>query len=280
MRYFKKLLLVLLLIFSFAFNSFSVLGYDEASNIYTVLDNENSNPLPDLFRKDASLNISGSAQFTAAQVENIINNIDSKKLYIVDLRQESHGLLNENIAFMFWNPNVDLNDGLSSSEVLRVESKEISKIPISSVMHIYNKKLDLLKTVKVQSVLSEKNLVASKNINYIRFAVKDNYIPSDDIVDEFVDFVKSEGNSSHLHFHCEAGEGRTTTFMAMYQMMNNKDNLSLDEILQYQIKLGGISLIDIPIRKDFLNTFYNYTKANIDSNFEVPYSKWVERKVI
>ncbi|WP_051540027.1 fused DSP-PTPase phosphatase/NAD kinase-like protein [Clostridium ihumii] len=280
MSYFKKLLLVLLLIFSFAFNSFSVLGYDEASNIYTVLDNENSNSLPNLFRKDASLNISGSAQFTAAQVENIINNIDSNKLYIVDLRQESHGLLNENIAFMFWNPNVDLNDGLSSSEVLRVESKEISKIPISSVMHIYNKKLDLLKTVKVQSVLSEKNLVTSKNINYIRFAVKDNYIPSDDIVDEFVDFVKSEGTSSHLHFHCEAGEGRTTTFMAMYQMMNNKDNLSLDEILQYQIKLGGISLIDIPIRKDFLNTFYNYTKANIDSNFEVPYSKWVERKVI
>ena len=280
MSYFKKLLLVLLLIFSFSFNSFSVLGYDETSDIYTVLDNENSNPLPDRFRKDASLNISGSSQFTAAQVENIINNIDSNKLYIVDLRQESHGLLNENIAFMFWNPNVDLNDGLSSSEVLRVESKEISKIPISSVMHIYNKKLDLLKTVKVQSVLSEKNLVTSKNINYIRFAVKDNYIPSDDIVDEFVDFVKSESNSSHLHFHCEAGEGRTTTFMAMYQMMNNKDNLSLDEILQYQIKLGGISLIDIPIRKDFLNTFYNYTKANIDSNFEVPYSKWVERKVI
>ena len=280
MSYFKKLLLVLLLIFSFAFNSFSVLGYDETSDIYTILDNENLNPLPDRFRKDASLNISGSAQFTAAQVENIINNIDSKKLYIVDLRQESHGLLNENIAFMFWNPNVDLNDGLSSSEVLRVESKEISKIPINSVMHIYNKKLDLLKTVKVQSVLSEKNLVTSKNINYIRFAVKDNYIPSDDIVDDFVEFVKSEGNSSHLHFHCDAGEGRTTTFMAMYQMMNNKDNLSLDDILQYQINLGGIYLLDIPIRKDFLNTFYNYTKANIDSNFEVPYSKWVERKVI
>lgn len=39
-------------------------------------------------------------------------------------------------------------------------------------------------------------------------------------------------------FHCEAGEGRTTAYMAMYDMMKNPD-VSLKDILYRQHLLGG-----------------------------------------
>ena len=78
----------------------------------------------------------------------------------------------------------------------------------------------------------------------------------------------------HLHFHCDAGEGRTTTFMALYQIMNSS-NLSLEQILSYQYNIGGIILTDNKVRLDFLEEFYNYVSKNKDSNYEIKYSQWL-----
>lgn len=38
-------------------------------------------------------------------------------------------------------------------------------------------------------------------------------------IDEFIKLYKSLPKDAWLHFHCEAGKGRTTTFLAMYDMM-------------------------------------------------------------
>jgi hypothetical protein len=36
------------------------------------------------------------------------------------------------------------------------------------------------------------------------------------------------------HFHCEAGLGRTTTFMVLYDMLRNANRVSLEDIVQRQ----------------------------------------------
>lgn len=65
-------------------------------------------------------------------------------------------------------------------------------------------------------------------------------------------------------------------FMAMYEMMHNKNNLSLDEILKHQLDIGGIILTGNPEGGTFLKNFYNYTIDNKKNNFDTSYSQWLK----
>lgn len=58
-------------------------------------------------------------------------------------------------------------------------------------------------------------------LNYIRIPVQDRHGPDDDTVNAFVTFVKTLPEDVWLHFHCLAGEGRTTTFMVIYDILRN-----------------------------------------------------------
>ena len=62
--------------------------------------------------------------------------------------------------------------------------------------------------------------------------------------------------------------------MVLYQIMNNDDNLSLKEILEYQIKKGGADLTNLKERAEFLDNFYKYVEENKENNYKIPYSTW------
>ena len=113
--------------------------------------------------------------------------------------------------------------------------------------------------------------------SYQRFAVKDGGIPSATVIDDFVDFIKNKPEGQHLHFHCDAGEGQTTTFMVLYQIMTDNGNLSLDQILCYQYNMGGITLTDDVDRAYFLNAFYNYVEKNKTDNYSIKFSQWIKQ---
>ena len=238
-------------------------------------DNNNKNPLPNRFRNLKDLNISGSAQFNPSQLKNIIKTIDNRDLFIVDLRQESHGFINE-LPINFYNSESLLNKGFTTKETMEAEKKDLASIKIGSEVNISNKDGKIIDTIKADKVFSEETLVNENNIFYKRLAVRDGGIPTIEVTDEFVEFIKSKPSNSHLHFHCKQGQGRTTTFMSLYQMMYNKDKLPLDEILKKQLDAGGIVLTDSSTRAAFLESFYKYTLENMDSNFKVPYSTWVK----
>ena len=91
------------------------------------------------------------------------------------------------------------------------------------------------------------------------------------------DFIKNKPEGQHLHFHCDAGEGRTTTFMVLYQIMTDNGNLSLDQILCYQYNMGGITLTDDVDRAYFLNAFYNYVEENKTDNYSIKFSQWIKQ---
>lgn len=243
-----------------------------------ILDSDLKTPLPNKFRDATLLNISGSAQFTRDQVEPLKKAINKPNICIVDLRQESHGLLND-LAISYHNFYKLVNNGFDSVETTEKEISELNKIKINSQVNIFHKNGKLYKCVEAESVSTEENAVIDCGMQYKRYAVRDGGVPTPETVDDFVNFIKNKPDDLHLHFHCHAGEGRTTTFMVLYQIMNNQNNLTLDQILSYQYNIGGVVLTNDGYRLDFLESFYEYIQENKASNYDTPYSQWVVKDI-
>lgn len=279
-KIFLSILLSICLCLSITINSNASFNLKKAENLSTSSnlirrDSNSTSPLPNRFRNLKDLNISGSAQFNPTQLKNIIKTIDNRDLFIVDLRQESHGFINE-LPINFYNTEELLNKDFTTNQTIEAEKKDLSSIIIGSEVNISNKDGDIIETIKVNKVFSEETLVNEANVFYKRFAVRDGGIPTLEVTDEFVEFIKVKPPTAHLHFHCKKGQGRTTTFMSLYQMMYNKDKLSLDTILKQQLDAGGIVLTNSSTKTAFLESFYKYTLENMDSNFKTPYSTWIK----
>lgn len=240
-----------------------------------TIDSTSSVGLPMRLRDIPTLNISGSAQFTKDQLLNLKNSINKDNICIVDLRQESHGMIND-LAISFLNPYKDLNNGFTTEQTIKAENSLLNKIKIGNTIQLYKHTGIFIKDITVDFISNESQLVTEADMQYKRFAVKDNSSPTPDIVDEFVEFIKNKPDDIHLHFHCAAGKGRTTSFMVMYQAMKNNSNLTLEQLLSYQYNIGGVNLHDNNIQYNFLEDFCNYVQKNKDSNYSISYSQWIK----
>lgn len=240
-----------------------------------TIDSTSSVGLPMRLRDIPTLNISGSAQFTKDQLLNLKNSINKDNICIVDLRQESHGMIND-LAISFLNPYKDLNNGFTTEQTIKAENSLLNKIKIGNTIQLYKHTGIFIKDITVDFISNESQLVTEADMQYKRFAVKDNSAPTPNIVDEFVEFIKNKPDDIHLHFHCAAGKGRTTSFMVMYQAMKNNSNLTLEQLLSYQYNIGGVNLHDNNIQYNFLEDFCNYVQKNKDSNYSISYSQWIK----
>lgn len=278
-------IILLTILYSFCHISY----YPKAlSDVNLVEDSQNNNALPHHFRMISSetnlaenqdinlkgldkLNMSGSAQFSESALSLIKDSIPSKfSIIAVDLRQESHGFIN-GIAVSWKNSNNSANKGLSLSEVLSTENKLLESIKLGTPVTFHNTK----ETIVPKSVQSELELTKSKKIGYIRIPVTDGEVPTDDMVDYFIDFVNKLPNNAWLHFHCKAGIGRTTTFMIMYDIMKNYKDVSLNDIIKRQVVLSKMSDKNAQDfytghHFKFLNDFYNnyVTKNTYSINYQ------------
>ena len=273
--------------------SIEVQALDEKKEVNLVVDLVgNVDSLPKNFRKTTDLsaikdmkdlnltgldklNISGSSQFSVKNLPMLIDAIGTKlPITVIDLRQESHGFINE-YAVSWADEKNNANVGLTREQVLMDEIEKLKSIKLNEPVTFYNHpKLTVIPT-KVQN---EKYLVSTKGLSYRRVTVRDGGIPTDDMVDFFVDVVKALPKNSWLHFHCKQGIGRTTTFMVMYDMMKNYKSVSAEDIIKRQLALANFKESTTESfynkeRMDFLNKFYEYCKANGDK-FEVKWSQW------
>lgn len=281
-------------------------------SVYLILD-EPCDSLPVHFRKSdgqfirkqdklpdttglASLNASGGAQFCRDNINSIRLNVSSDVITIVDLRQESHGFVNG--LPVSWYGKYDwANVGKNREEVTSLEERLLDSLKKAGTITVTkiiskDKKSGLLDktermTIKVEDVQAEKWMAADHWVGYFRITVTDHRPPLVEDVDRFVEFVNKLHPGEWLHFHCHAGDGRTTTFMAMYDMMRNAKKVSFDDIILRQYLLGGINLgddDDFPEfdkqyaieRTEFLHRFYEYCRSNND-NFKTLYSFWLRR---
>lgn len=255
----KKVALFLLMIMTISLSllpnaAIEAQAVDTQKDVHLVVDLVHDvNALPKNFRKTTNLaviennkdinltgldklNISGSSQFSVNNLPMLIDAIGtSLPITVIDLRQESHGFINE-YAVSWADEKNNANAGLTREQVLKKEAQQLNSIKLNKPITFYNHpKLTVMPT-KVQD---EDKLVKSKDLSYKRVTVRDGGIPTDDMVDYFVDIIKNQPKDSWLHFHCKEGIGRTSTFMIMYDMMKNYKSLSAEDIIKRQLALAN-----------------------------------------
>lgn len=251
-----------------------------------VLDSSNEEKLPQSFRatnlKTSSnekinmhglkeLKISGSAQFSSNNLECMIKEIPCFPFAIIDLRREPHGFMN-GVAFSWANASVDKT--VSSKQLILIEHKMIRSIPLHTALTFYKPKNF---TLTPSSVCSELDLLKGMDLPYVRIPVGDD-LPTSENIDLFVEFIKNQPSNLWLHFHCDHGTGRTTTFMIMCDMMKSAYKVDSLNIVNRQCMLASMkpeiyTEFKNQHRTDFLLKFHQYCSENYP-NFDITWSAW------
>lgn len=288
---------------------FTVSATLSASDLVLSLDMLNVYALPRHFRTTnqlshlpsylnlaglAELNMSGSAQFSERSLQVILDQIKHQStIFIIDLREESHGFLN-GIAVSWKAPRNWGNKGKTLFEILTQEFCLLRKAFLKKTVWIKaSSKLPKMRSFMQLMVLkaeTEAILTAKAFVPYLRIPVADYTAPESEQVDRFLAFVHKLPPNGWLHFHCKAGRGRTTTFMAMYDILRNSKQLSLEEILERQYQLGGSNLTNFGEGSDwkietkkkriqFIQEFYNYCKQ-LDQTCSVTWTEYINTLTI
>lgn len=190
-----------------------------------------------------NLKISASAQFNEDELKNIIQNYPNQKITFIDLRLEYHGFIDgEPINLRnYYSQTLPFDQSQEKQVLLDVVKKKFSLIENSD-----NKSV-LTKSNISYEVLTEEEIVKKYHCNYQRFPLKDHHFPDHNQFEDFVQFIKNiEKDSNHrIHVHCAAGYGRTAIFLAIYDILINHQNSSINEIFTRQANLGGANLANI-----------------------------------
>lgn len=243
------------------------------------------------------LRISGSGQFSTRQFDALVHELRKKTkgpIYDIDLRQESHGFFN-GTAVSWYGRHDWGNIGKSQADVVVNEQQRL-QAALGTDVTVYDQgKGDLPihpQTMAVRRVQTEQELAASKGIHYVRLASTDHLWPTPGEIDAFLAFIRTLPADAWLHFHCEAGAGRTTAYMVMYDMIKNPD-LPYKDIVYRQYEIGGNYTphdVSHPQQGDWkgpyyhekhemIQLFYRYVQANYHNGFLQPWSSWISENV-
>jgi len=228
----------------------------------------------------ADLRASGGGEFTADAFKLLLERTRGPAT-VFDLRQETHIFVNGLPVSWFatddWANVGRTNNEIQADETARVQSLKLgSKIAVHPGTAIKKPGVtpSAPENVTVERASTERDIVTANNASYVRLTVTDHARPLDEEVDRFILAVRTLPENGWAHFHCEAGRGRTTTFMVLYDMLRNAKQVSLDDIARRQQLLGYD--FDVlrpnnpedwraPYTQDriaFVRAFYEYARAN------------------
>jgi hypothetical protein len=242
----------------------------------------------------AELHVSGSSQYDQSQLEALLERIGGKSetVYLIDLRQESHVFLN-GIAVSWYAANDWSNVGrplqwIEEDERTRlVRLVAARKATVASIVKSSGGQQGASQvsardpvTIEISDAVTESGLATQLGVEYRRIPTPDHCRPADDMVEDFVRFVGALPDEAWLHFHCHGGDGRTTTFLALYDMIRNANQVSLDDIVARQSMLGQYHLFGsggtgwkaavYAARTLFIKDFYQYAQTGY------PRMSWLE----
>jgi inositol hexakisphosphate len=239
------------------------------------------------------LHASGSGEFTADNLKRLLERMQGP-ITIFDLRQETHIFVN-GLPVSWYAPRDWANVGRSQTEIEKGEAawvqslkpgSEIAVRPGHPVKH-GNADAVVPQQVTVKEASTEGDLVSTAGTGYVRVAVTDHTRPLDEAVDRFIVAVRALPDNAWAHFHCEAGLGRTTTFMVLYDMLRNATHVSLEDIVRRQAILGyGYDVLQpagpgnwkapyMAKRAAFIRVFYEYARANPNGQPRL-WSEWLK----
>lgn len=298
----KKILILLLILLSVTLSAFAEWRIDAKGeglpyNFRTMkdpwhIDVEGEAPSR---AKMAALRISASAQPSEAQflplAERLRQLAGAGSIYVVDLRQETHGFVDNYDVYFHVKRNL-ANYGLSTKEVLAKEINELNLLLNKNQEFVFSGKNGTIKddviTLNPKTVKTEAQAAKAAGLRYVRFACPDQMWPDNSTVDEFMQFAQTLPKNSWLHFHCQAGHGRTTTFLVFAEILANP-KLPLETIAKRQYLLGGSDLLanvagdrwkdgEKRKRADMLRNFYRYANELDEGKTNLKWSEWIKTK--
>jgi len=244
----------------------------------------------------SDLRASGSGEFTPEGLKLVLARTRGP-VTVFDLRQETHVFVNELPVSWYashdWANVGRSQEEIESEEAARVQSfkpgSEIDVRPGHLVKH-GNGNSVTPERVSVERAGTERDVVEGAGTHYVRITVTDHACPLVQEVDRFVLAVRALPEHAWAHFHCEAGLGRTTTFMVLYDMLRNASRVSLKDIVGRQRILSkGYDVLQptdaenwkTPYTKDraaFVRAFFDYARANPNGRPQL-WSEWLKSSV-
>lgn len=233
-----------------------------------VIDHLNMDGLPKKFRaapdwifnQDVNLKgfrdlrISGSVQFSQKHFESILkylaekHAVAPKDIVLIDLRQEMHGFINGAAVTVHGGPlgqdidasvdEITVRENTRFAGLLGQKNLALYQV-IKSADGFVSKKSPMLTDVALAQ--TEADLARQYGVRYVRIPVTDHFKPENREIDQFLTFLQTITPATWMHFHCRGGSGRTTTFMAFYDMIKNPD-VSLNDILKRHKLAKGADL--------------------------------------
>lgn len=228
----------------------------------------------------SDLRASGSGEFTPEGLKLMLTRTRGP-VTVFDLRQETHIVVND--LPVSWYASRDwANVGRSQSAIEADEAARVQSLKPGSEIDIRpgepvkkgRATSSTPQRVAVERASTERDIVGAAGASYVRLTVTDHARPLDDEVDRFVLAVRALPENAWAHFHCEAGRGRTTTFMVLYDMLRNATRVSLEDIVRRQKILGYDYDVLHPSepgdwkapytadRTAFVRAFFDYARAN------------------
>lgn len=244
------------------------------------LDGDRSAP-PIHFRRDESLRIAGGGQpskTTLAHLHEQLSLSIDTPLWVIDLRQESHGYLNEDAVSWHGVANA-ANRGKAAESVERDEQQRLAEAIGTNVQavpmgHYDEAHIPYTFAEGVTGFATERDIARKSGLGYVRIAATDMRWPEPQAIDDFVNFYRSlPKEHGWLYFHCQAGQGRTTTFMVLYEILERPD-CTADEAIAHQRALGGADLSS-GARYEGICHFAQYVRENRATDFAQRWSDWL-----
>ena len=212
------------------------------------------------------LRTSASSQFTVSQIERIVQeviqreNIEPVDIIIIDLRQEPHFFVNGR-PFTIFTPYLAGYAGQTAEETLSQEGE--AKKHFDKADHLYIHTVSHkaprdriseseVNNIPVGKLMTEEMLAAQMGVRYVRFSVQDECRPDDATVDRFLELIKTLPVHNWIHFHCRGGQGRTTTFFLMNDILKNHSTLTLQNLIDRQAAMGGKNLSNMNEKDPFV----------------------------
>ena len=165
-----------------------------------------------------SLQASGSASFDSRGLDLILQRISAVRaqdggkagpITIIDLRQESHGYINDGVPISWMGDRDWANKDLSDEQVLALEARLLSGVKTAGNALIsdeaaYKADNPNPELVAVTTLLTEKQFVEQAGVHYVRLMVTDHLRPTDTEVDLFINTARNLPKDDWVHFHCHA----------------------------------------------------------------------------
>lgn len=225
-----------------------------------VLDSNDTQAFPARYRivNDNTVAMIGSGQFTKTQLIHIKETIKAP-LFIIDLRQESHGFIGGVPISWYGIKNWD-NQGKTMEEIESQQTARLTQLQHQTRLTAYqivskNAQGMITKTKPVTlhpaEILTEEQLARQLGLGYARFYVADHSPPSRDQLEAFTQIINTIPKNTWVYFHCRGGVGRTSTFMVLYAINKNAKHIPLDKIIRHQADIGGKDLTNMPAHNSY-----------------------------